>query len=265
MGRWTVGRLRVLVVLACITALALTLYAGFVEPRWIEVTRHRLVANVRSPLRIAHLTDLHTHGLGAVEEETLRRLDAERPDVIAITGDTATRGVPLSAARPVLARLKAPLGVYAVNGNWEHWVPVEDAARVFADSGVVLLDNAYRRIREDVWIVGLDDSLAGAPDADSAFAAVPAGAFSIALFHSPELFDRIADRADLCLAGHTHGGQVKLPFLGAPWVPPGSGRYREGWYTRGAARLYVSRGIGMSIARVRFLCRPEIAILDVIP
>jgi predicted MPP superfamily phosphohydrolase len=241
------------------------LYSGCIEPRWIEVTRHTIAGRVKSPLRIAHLTDLHTHGFGPVEEAVVEIVKAERPDVIVITGDTATRAESLEAARPTLERLRAPLGVYAVNGNWEHWVPTPDAARIFQESGVQLLDNAARELRPDVWVVGLDDDLAGHPRFDQAFAEVPTGTFVLTLFHCPATFDRAAPRSDLCLSGHTHGGQVRLPLVGALWVPPGSGPYVDGWYSLSRSRMYVSRGVGMSIARVRFLCRPEIAIVEVVP
>jgi hypothetical protein len=87
----------------------------------------------------------------------------------------------------------------------------------------------------------------------------------LALFHSPDLFDAVAPKVDLALAGHTHGGQVSLPLLGPPWLPPGSGAYVDGWYQRGAARMHVSRGVGTSILPVRFLCRPEVAVVELIP
>jgi predicted MPP superfamily phosphohydrolase len=87
----------------------------------------------------------------------------------------------------------------------------------------------------------------------------------IALFHSPEYFDQIAPTIDLAFAGHTHGGQVNAPLAGALWLPPGSGRFVEGWYSSANAKLYVSRGVGTSIAPLRFLCRPEIAVVIVTP
>ncbi len=81
----------------------------------------------------------------------------------------------------------------------------------------------------------------------------------IMLFHSPSAFDSAARDGDLAFAGHTHGGQVRLPFVGALWTPPGSGRFLEGWYEQGGARMLVSRGVGTSMVPVRFLCSPEVA------
>ncbi len=78
----------------------------------------------------------------------------------------------------------------------------------------------------------------------------------------------IAPRLDLAFAGHTHGGQVRLPLIGALWTPPGSGRYVAGWYSMSEApraRMYVSRGVGTSVLPVRFLCRPEVALITLQP
>ena len=75
--------------------------------------------------------------------------------------------------------------------------------------------------------------------------------------------DRIAGKCDLALAGHTHGGQVRLPWLPPLWLPRGSGRFVEGWYEREGSQMYVCRGIGMSILPIRFFCRPELAVITV--
>jgi len=112
-----------------------------------------------------------------------------------------------------------------------------------------------------VWLVGLDDLFAGKPDLDKAFAGVPGSAYKIALFHSPVYFDWMAGRSDLVLAGHSHGGQVKIPLIGPIWTPPFVGDYFEGWFEQNGTRMYVSRGIGTSILNVRFCCRPELAII----
>ena len=112
-------------------------------------------------------------------------------------------------------------------------------------------------------MVGLDDAATGSPDLEIALRGVPPDAFVIALFHSPVYFDQLAARCPLALAGHTHGGQVRIPLVPAFWLPRGSGRYLAGWYRRDAAEMYVSRGIGTSVLPMRFLCRPELAFITV--
>jgi uncharacterized protein len=251
-----------------IAILALSFTAGFnafwIEPFRIEVTRHRVSAAIPTPLKIAHLTDIHTYGLGAREQEMIRLIDAERPDLIVITGDLISHSGSYQGCRDVLRKLHAPLGVWIVRGNHEVWWPVEKERDFYASAGAQLIVNENRRIAERVWLIGLDDAFAGAPDLEKGLAGVPPDDFKIALFHSPAFFDLAAGRCDLALAGHTHGGQVRLPLVNPFWLPPSCGRYLEGWYESKGSRMYVSRGIGTSILPIRFMCRPEITIVEVV-
>ncbi|MBI2395777.1 MAG: metallophosphoesterase [Deltaproteobacteria bacterium] len=234
-----------------------------VEPHLLVVSHHARSAPTKR-VRVAHLSDLHTGGFGLRERKLVARVAEERPDLIAITGDTVDEG-DLEVARPVLtalAALKPPLGVVAVHGNWEHWRPVRGDARAFyASTGVRFLDNESVKVRDDLWIVGLDDPFAGHADVATAFARVPANVATIALMHAPIGHPAIDGRATIALAGHTHGGQVRVPWFGPLWRPPGSGDYDRGWY-EGKTPLHVSSGSGTSVLRVRFACLPEIAILD---
>ena len=245
--------------------LAVFLYAWLWEPYWIEATHHSIEAAVSSPIKIAHLTDLHTRGLGRREQLVLDLLDKEKPQVIVITGDTLANHGTTEMMKPVLSRLRAPLGVWVVRGNWENWL--RDAShRSFYDSvGVRLLVNKSEQITNDVWIVGLDDRASGSPNPAKALEHVPPKAFTIALIHSPAGFELIAGKVSLVLAGHTHGGQVNLPFLGPLWLPRGVNGFLAGWYERHGTRMYVSRGIGTSIYSVRFLARPEVAFIELRP
>jgi predicted MPP superfamily phosphohydrolase len=239
--------------------------AFVVEPRWLRVARHEITAKVPRPLLVAHVSDLHTHGLGAIERSTLDTIDAEKPDLVVVTGDVVDDGA-LEHARPFFERLHPPLGTFVVSGNWESWKPTHPDQRGFYDSvGAHYLLNEAREVVPGVWIAGIDDALAGAPDPRRALAMIPSGALRIALFHSPVAFDELAPSIDLAFAGHTHGGQVRIPIFGPVWLPPGSGRYLEGWYPQGGARMHVSRGIGESVLPVRFWCRPELAFVRVVP
>lgn len=248
---------------AAFFGLAVGADAFLIEPYRIEVTHHHVNANIRSPLKIAHLSDLHTYGIGRREEKVLDILESERPDLIVITGDLIDTQAGYSGCHEVLKRLHAPLGVWVVHGNHEVWWPIPDERTYFKMAGAQLLLNASQRIADNVWLVGLDDSFAGSPNLERALAGVPPTAYRIALFHSPAFFDRVAGECDLALAGHSHGGQIRLPFIGALWLPPETGRFVEGWFENGDSRMYVSRGIGTSILSARFLCRPELAIITV--
>ena len=166
--------------------------------------------------------------------------------------------------RQVLTRLRAPLGAWAVRGNWENWRPSINERAFYESAGVHFLLNSSAPVG-GLWLVGLDDEASGRPDLDAALRGVPRGAWTLALFHSPTYLDQAAGRCNIALAGHTHGGQVRLPFLGPLWLPRGCGRFVEGWYEERGTRMYVSRGIGTSILPIRFFCRPELDLITLTP
>jgi predicted MPP superfamily phosphohydrolase len=240
--------------------------AFFVEPNWIQTTHYALQEPVSAPLKIAQLSDVHTDGIGRRERRVLRLLDAEKPDLIVITGDTVLpeRGT-YKAAHEFYEQLHAPLGVWFVRGNWENTITIHHERTFYESAGVHLLVNAGANPRADIWLAGMDDAPSGHADFDAAMKLAPAGAFVIALFHSPGYFHQISDRVNLALAGHTHGGQVRIPFVRPFWLPLGCDGFLAGWYQERAARLYVTRGVGMSFFPVRFLCRPEVDFITLIP
>lgn len=255
-----------LIVGAMLTAGALCIVDAFwIGPRWLEVTHHTVRAAVTGPLRIAHVSDLHTHGIGPLEESVLAALRDERPDVILVTGDLVESAAEKPIAEAFLEQLQAPLGVYFSPGNWEHWRLQAKDGRYYDAANVRSLTNESVTLRDDVWLVGIDDTYAGVPRAAKALEAVPDHGAKVAMLHAPIGLPDLAGQVDLVFAGHTHGGQARLPFLGGPARPPGSGPFDAGWYESRGTRMYVSRGIGTSILPVRFLCRPEIAIVDLIP
>jgi predicted MPP superfamily phosphohydrolase len=266
-------RLWGLLVLA--VALALLLYAWAIEPYWIEVTHHQVTAPLDAPLLVAHLSDMHLYGVGRRERTLLALLEREKPDLIVITGDSVIDGDLLAPVREeddlvyeraaaMFDRLHAPLGVWAVRGNWENVRRLRHEDAFYARHGIRLLVDEAREVRPGFWIAGLDD-IQSDPDLAATARAIPPGAFVLALFHSPAYFDAIAGRWPLALAGHTHGGQVRPPLVPPFWLPAGSGRYLAGWYQAPGSRMYVSRGVGTSTLPVRFLCRPELAMIRIGP
>lgn len=255
---------RLAVMFALIALVLAAAIDGFlIEPRWIIVSRYHVVAPLSfgGPLKIAHLSDLHTKGIGRRERRLLELLKAEQPDLIVVTGDTLHSSANYKAVHELLGQLHAPLGVWVVRGNWENWHPVKDERGFYASAGVNFLVNEARPVRGNVWMVGLDDPSSGHPHLDQALEGVQADAYTIVLLHSPAHFKHVAGRCALALAGHTHGGQVRIPFVHPFWLPRGSSDYLEGWYQQAGSKMYVSRGIGTSVLPLRFLCRPELAIV----
>lgn len=226
----------------------------------VEVTRHRVQAPVTRPLTIALLSDLHLNGKDREADEMLAILSRESPDLILIAGDLTSLDGNDEIYAALLRRLSAPLGVWMVPGNWDYWLPIADLAGLCERTQVRLLVNAAAELAPGIWLAGVDDAVAGAPDARRALEAVPSDAWVMGLVHCPAGFDDIAGRCAVAFAGHTHGGQVRLPGLPPLWLPSGSEDRVAGWYERNGSRLYVSRGLGAKTLPVRLFCRPEVAL-----
>lgn len=231
----------------------LLVYSCAVEPYWIQVTHHDVGQGTRE-IRILHLTDIHFSTSGSRERKVLAVVAEEKPDLIVMTGDNILRDFDVPGFREFLASLKAPLGVYACRGNWEDWVPASlDAYR---SAGIRLLENSSERLPNGVEIRGLNSGRDLIPASDAPL--------RIVLCHYPMILPAASKAGtDLVFAGHTHGGQVRVPFYGALHTPYDCGPYEAGWYEEGRTRMYVSRGVGTSVFSLRFNCRPEIPVIRV--
>lgn len=245
--------------------------AGYVAlSNRLEVTRHaRPRRGGASPLRVAHLSDLHAPHDWIEPEALARAVRAFAPDLVVVTGDAVQRRGTEALVREYAA-LTARLGAFAVIGNWERWGRCDEALlrREYERAGIRLLVNETAAVDcdgEPVSIVGLDDFRSGAPDYPLLRASSRAAGRRLVLSHCPITFDVIAAAAGAApvdvLAGHTHGGQI-APFGLALHTPPGSGRYVKGWYGLGVHRMYVSRGLGNSGPPFRLGARPELALLE---
>ena len=160
-------------------------------------------------------------------------------------------------------------GLFAVRGNWDVWWFPE--ADLFGGTGVRELDGTAARVvagESEIWLVGAAVERAHA--LLPAFERVPEGRFAVLVHHYPETIDMMGGwGADLTLGGDTHGGQVRLPLVGPLVRISRYGRYRDiGLHRVGKAWLYINRGIGMEgggTPRVRFRCRPEITLIEIVP
>jgi|GEM_PF-701799 len=238
------------------------------EALWFDEATHRLpVPGLQEPLQVLHLTDVHLAAMAPWVDRLRDALQSvQPPDLLVLTGDLVTRGwTPATVDRFLGALPEARLGRFAIMGNWEHWSGATGAswrARL-AQHGVRLLVNEVASAGP-LRIVGTDDHLAGAPDVQHLLASD--GRPTIVLTHSPAYFPVVAHPdVALVLAGHSHAGQWRLPLLGVPWVPKGTGAYVAGWYQRGTTWLHVSPGLGWSIAPVRLWCPPEMSRIHLQP
>lgn len=249
-------------------ASVLLVYAWQIEPRRLHCQRDTIEESGGNGLTIAIVADLH-HGMHPMNDSRVgmivREVNALDADVIVLLGDYHARSpfaedVPPSRTARLLSKLHAPKGVYAVLGNHDHWFNAAQTEAALAAEGLTVLVNRGVLVPGTrVWLAGLDDDFVGNPDEAAALRGVPSDALVVALTHSPDVWPRLSPRVKVTFAGHTHGGQVKLPFFGAPFVPSDFGqRFLRGLYREGGRSLYVSSGVGLSIAPFRFNVVPEI-------
>ena len=244
----------------------------FIEPRWLAVervtVRLAIWPQALRGLTIAQISDLH-YGVFSNTGNTPQAVStalALKPDLIVVTGDY----VLLSAhhARPCaaeLARLRAPLGVFTILGNHDHWTDAAVVSRALMDAGLPLLRNEGCLIEtngEAFWLAGVDDVWERHADLDKALAGAPEDVPKLLLAHEPDYADYVAadGRVSLQLSGHSHGGQVRLPFVGATVLPYLATKYPYGLRQVGSMWLYTNRGIGVIAPPVRFNCRPEVTL-----
>ncbi len=246
------------------------LYSYFIEPYWIDVNVVTIpTTRVAGPLRVVQISDLHCDRTARNEERAVRIINGLEPDIIVATGDFLNHASALPRLREMLGRLEAPLGKFAVTGNLDirRWSDLD----LFEGTGFHLLEGETVIVTREADVIGifgrgfvLSDA-AGTPAGD-----FPADRFDLFLFHSPDLVEDVSGRGvDLYLCGHTHGGQVALPWYGALITFSKFGKkYESGLYQVGDTTLYVNRGLGMEprpAPQVRFFARPEIAVFDIVP
>lgn len=242
-----------------------------VEPNRIQITHHIIRTSklpAGSRIRIAHITDIHLIRIEPREIQMINRTTREAPDVIVLTGDytIVKNRESISHLRQIALRLSAIAPVYAVEGNWD----IECDLIALRQGGARVL-NGWTAIKSKDGKAEI--ALAGMSwHPNSMLPKLPTGyarLYKVCLCHKPEKFDLTAKSGiDLLLAGHTHGGQVRLPIFGA-LIPHKSlvGKYQSGMYEKQGSLLYVNRGIGLEsppAPQIRFLCRPEIAVIDVV-
>jgi uncharacterized protein len=260
---------------------AFAVKAFWLEPRSLVITRAEIAAPQwpadARPLHVAVLTDIQAAGPHVTAErvaEVVAEINALEPDLIVLLGDyvsqmrLSTSHVPPKATAAVLARLRAPLGVHAVLGNHDWWLDGRYVRGLLEHAGIKVYENTARLVDAGdgrrFWIAGLADLSTGAVDLPGTLAQVTDDAPVILLSHSPDIFPEVPERVALTLAGHTHGGQINLPFLGRLIVPSRYGqRYAYGHIVEGSRQMFVSSGIGNAILPARYGVPPEIVLLQI--
>lgn len=273
-------------------AAGLALYSGEVERHWLEVTHRDFflsgLPSVFDGMRIVQLSDIHLDHF--TEPFFLRsiidRVNVLKPDLVLITGDFVTAEVGPKGRQRLITSKSARVAawqcagmltgldckaIYAVLGNHDFGVGPKEIVSALETNGITVLRNActpIERAGSRFWLSGLDDPLEGHPDPGTAIPEpirnVPNEPV-ILMCHGPDYADYLlghpaGQSVDMMLSGHSHGGQVRLPFLGALVLPPYGRKYVEGWFRLGKLQLYVNRGIGTVGLPFRLNCPPEVAV-----
>jgi uncharacterized protein len=258
-------------------------YAGVEAAAMLDVTRYKLRPRnwpAGRKLTISVIADLHAGGPNMGIERISHIVDTSnglRPDIVLLLGDFVathkfvTEPIPAPVWAAELSRLKAPLGVHAILGNHDWWFHQADIRLALKRVGIPVMENDAVLLGERgarFWLAGIGDQLAiplgqgrfrGADDLPATLAMIGNDEPVILMVHEPDIFTKVPDRVSLTLAGHTHGGQIRVPFMWPAFVPSQYGaRFAYGHIVEGGRDLIVSGGLGTSVVPMRIGVPPEI-------
>ena len=265
-------KLSVVLVIACIVGTILFLYSLIYEPYTLEIKRYTLKNDKLNGLKIVLATDLHMAPYSFEKnrlQRIVREINALNADIVILGGDYVN-GHKTSSAMPItdiaagLKNIKSRYGTFAVLGNHDVLYGKSAVIKAFDDAGILLLQNSNISVDTPngrIYIAGVLDYSEDNTDIHKALngATDP----TILVSHSPDVFPQLKQPVDLMLSGHTHGGQVVFPLIGALLVPSDYGqRYRYGLIKENNNMLIVSKGLGTSLLPIRFNCKPEIVVIE---
>ncbi|HEV2698087.1 MAG TPA: metallophosphoesterase [Terriglobales bacterium] len=255
---------------------------GFVESNHARVVRLEIslprLPEAFDGLTIAQLSDFHYDRFSIVPiRKAVELVNDLKPDVIALTGDFVTAPIfeePSSLQRAaktaspcaeILSHLHSPMGSFAVLGNHDGAAGGPQIAAALREHQITVLRNKsvpLERGAARLWLAGIDDALRGLPDLGAAIGKIPTNEPIVLLAHEPDFADDASlSPIDLQLSGHSHGGQIWIPGIGAPWLPPMAREYPRGLYRVGDLTLYTNIGIGTIRVPIRINCPPEVTLI----
>jgi predicted MPP superfamily phosphohydrolase len=247
-------------------------YSTFVEPNRLSlervITRIPHLPTALEGLRIAILSDFHLHPFTTLShiQDAINLANSLKPDLTVLLGDYVdSDSNAIYELTPALNTLNARLGLYGILGNHDHWSGGSLVNKVLLDAGIPVLKNSGIPLAvasHTLFLAGIDSVWAAHPDLNLALARCPAGTPAILLAHEPDYADYAAadGRISLQLSGHSHGGQVRVPGIGAIRLPRWGRKYDQGLYRVGNMGLYTTRGIGLlgGGLPIRINCPPEV-------
>ena len=257
-----------------VAAFGLQRYSTHIETQWLQTERVTIpVKHLGSSFdgfKIVHLSDFHLYPHTQIEliERAVGTANRLRPDLITLTGDYVSgyrsrNSEAIFDLAPVLSKLNAKYGVFSVLGNHDYATNEDIVLAGLEESGLPVLRNdglALSKGQQTLYLAGLDDGRRGRPDLSKALEKRPGNVPTILLLHEPDFADTYSadGTISLQLSGHSHGGQIRLPGVGALALPRYGRKYDQGLYRVKDMWVYTTRGIGVIAPPVRFNCRPEV-------
>jgi len=250
----------------------LAFWSIFIETNILVVTKYKVEDEKLRGIRAVLAGDFH---IKPYQENRLKyvvkKINAQNPDIIFLIGDYVNMhedetSFPVLKIAERLSELKPSNKIFTVLGNHDYYMNGKKVRKAFVKNGITVLENQSRYVRVKdrlICVAGIEDLTTGFPNLNKAlrYSLSP----TILLSHQPDIFYQVPEKVNLILAGHTHGGQVNIPFYGAVFVPSQYGkRFDKGFFRENGRKMIVTKGIGTSIIPVRFNCFPEIVVIDFI-
>lgn len=241
-------------------------WIAFVEPYILTTNYGQIKDKNLAGLRVVFVSDLHYKPYEKFRLiRDVKKIQAQNPDIVLFGGDFVNGHKKHSSLNPAviaeeLGKIKSKYGSFAVLGNHDVWHDAYGISKLLKKNNITVLKNSNKKVG-DFTIAGVEDMQTQSPNVEKALNNVETPV--ILLSHTPDIFDQVPDTVNLTLAGHVHGGQVKLPFKGAVFAPSKFGtKYAEGYFNDMGRKMIVTKGMGTSILPIRFLCFPEIVLIE---
>lgn len=245
-------------------------YSYFIEPNKLEVTNYTIQDKELSGIKIVFASDFHIKPYGQKRlEKVVELINEQNPDIVVSAGDFVCGHTEKSTMHPQkitegLSKVKSKHGFYTTLGNHDGWYDRWYIKELLEAKNIKVLNNKNVKLNvngKEIYIAGVEDMMTAFPDVDDALKATKSP--TILLTHTPDIFPEVPKSVNLTLAGHTHGGQVRLPIVGPLFTASNYGnKYAIGMIEENDKKLITTRGIGVSILPFRFNCTPEIVMVE---
>ncbi len=253
------------------TLLIALMWCFTIEPNVVTVNNYKIKDESLRGIKIVFAGDFHVK---PYQEKRLdyivEKINAQNPDIVLLIGDYVNMhseymSFPISKTAEKLSKIYSKAGTYTVLGNHDYYKEGKKIKEALTAKGITVLENRCRKIEigdKTFYVAGIEDLVTGFPNVERALkhSKTP----TILLSHQPDIFPSIPkDRVNLTLAGHTHGGQVVIPFIGPIIVPSKFGKkFASGYFDEDGKKMIVTKGLGTSVLPIRFNCTPEIVVIE---